>query len=54
MPLDYSGSKKAVARNIRAERRAGKAPKVAVAIAMSAKRRGKPKRKRRNADSHGY
>jgi hypothetical protein len=45
MPLDYSKSKKAVSNNIRAEMHAGKPQKQAIAIALSVKRRGKPRRK---------
>lgn len=42
MPLDYSGTKKTVSRNIKTEMAHGKPEKQAVAIAMSVKRRGKP------------
>ncbi len=39
MPLDKSGSKKAVSKNIRAEVAAGKPQKQAVAIALDVQRR---------------
>jgi hypothetical protein len=48
MPLDKSGSKKSVGKNIRAERKAGKPQKQAVAIAMSyydRARKGRRKKK---------
>ena len=45
MPLDYSGSKKSVGKNIKAELAAGKPLKQAQAIALSVKRRRKPRRK---------
>ena len=45
MPLDYSKSKKSVSNNIRAEMNAGKPQKQAIAIALSVKRRRKPRRK---------
>jgi hypothetical protein len=41
MPLVKSSSKKSVAKNIRAERKAGKPQKQAVAIALSVQRRAK-------------
>ena len=46
MPLDYSKSKAAVGRNISTEMAAGKPRKQAIAIALSVKRRGKPKKRR--------
>jgi hypothetical protein len=39
MPLDKSGSKASVGKNIRAERAAGRPQKQAIAIALSVKRR---------------
>lgn len=41
MPLVKSSSKKAVGQNIKAERKAGKPQKQAVAIALSEQRRAK-------------
>ena len=41
MPLQKGTSKKAFEHNVRAEMRAGKSPKQAVAIAYSMKRRSK-------------
>ena len=41
MPLVKGGSKKAVSANIRAERKAGKPQKQAVAIALNVARRAK-------------
>ena len=38
MPLDYSGSKKAVGQNIKTEEKAGKPRKQAVAIALNVQR----------------
>jgi hypothetical protein len=38
MPLNYSGSKKAVGKNIKAEEKAGKPAKQAVAIALNVQR----------------
>jgi hypothetical protein len=46
MPLDKSGSKESVGKNIAAEENAGKPPKQAIAIALSVKRRAsEPKTK---------
>lgn len=45
MPLDKSGSKKSVSKNIRTEIKAGKKPKQAIAIALDVKRRAKGKKK---------
>lgn len=49
MPLDKSGSKKSVSKNIKTEMEAGKPQKQAVAIAMSvagkAKKKAKAKKK---------
>lgn len=39
MPLDKSGSKAAVGKNIKAEEKAGKPRKQAIAIALSVQRR---------------
>lgn len=39
MPLDKSGSKRSIGKNIRAERAAGKPERQAIAIAESVKRR---------------
>lgn len=44
MPLDKSGSKKSVGRNIKIEEAAGKPPKQAIAIALSVQRRAKGKK----------
>jgi len=41
MPLDTSGSKASVGKNIAAEERAGKPRKQAIAIALSVQRRAK-------------
>jgi hypothetical protein len=41
MPLDKSGSKKSVSKNIRTEMAAGKPQKQAIAIAMDTQRRAK-------------
>lgn len=46
MPLNKSGSKKAVSQNIKTEMAAGKPQKQAVAIALSVQRRGKGKKRR--------
>jgi hypothetical protein len=46
MPLTKSPSKKAFEKNIKAEIKAGKPPKQAVAIAYSVKREAKPKGKK--------
>jgi hypothetical protein len=43
MPLDKSGSKKSVSKNIRTEMAAGKPQKQAIAIAMDTQRRAKGK-----------
>ena len=43
MPLDKSGSKKSVGKNIKAELVAGKPKKQAIAIAMDVQRRAKSK-----------
>jgi len=43
MPLVKTSSKKAVGQNIRAERKAGKPQKQAVAIALSEQRRARAK-----------
>lgn len=45
MPLDKSGSKKSVSRNIRTEMKAGRPQKQAVAIALSVQRRAKKGKK---------
>lgn len=45
MPLKKSSSKKAFAQNVRAEMKAGKPPKQAVAIAYSVQREAKKKNK---------
>lgn len=48
MPLDKSGSKKSVGKNIKTEMAAGRPQKQAVAIALSTQRRAKglgPKRR---------
>lgn len=42
MPIKKGSSKKAIAENIRTEIKAGKSPKVAIAIALSS---AKPKKK---------
>lgn len=44
MPLKKSSSKKAFAQNVRAEMKAGKPPKQAVAIAYSVQREAKKKK----------
>jgi hypothetical protein len=49
MPLFKSKSDKAVGKNIRAERKAGKPQKQAVAIALNVQREAK---KRKNATNH--
>jgi hypothetical protein len=41
MPLNKSGSKKAVGQNIKTEMKAGKPQKQAIAIALSTQRQGK-------------
>jgi hypothetical protein len=46
MPLDKSGSKKSIGRNIRTEMAAGKPQKQAVAIAESVARRARAGRKK--------
>ncbi|CAB4161350.1 hypothetical protein UFOVP766_44 [uncultured Caudovirales phage] len=46
MPLTKSPSKQAFEKNIKAEIKAGKPPKQAVAIAYSVKREAKPKGKK--------
>jgi hypothetical protein len=43
MPLDKSGSKQSVSKNIKIEMAAGKPQKQAIAIAMDVKRRAKAK-----------
>lgn len=45
MPLTKSSSKKAFQKNVRAEMKAGKPPKQAVAIAYSVQREAKKKKK---------
>jgi len=58
MPLNYGGSKKAFGENVSKEMHAGKPQKQALAIAFSAKRKGRPKKeesmdayaKRRNSE----
>jgi len=45
MPLDKSGSKKSVSKNIKAEMEAGKPQKQAVAIALNVKKKAKAKKK---------
>lgn len=47
MPLDKSGSKAAVAKNIKAEVAAGKPKAQAVAIALATQRKGKRKKPRK-------
>ena len=51
MPLDKSGSKASVGKNIKTEMTAGKSHKQAVAIALNTQReaKGKPKRGERTA-----
>ena len=44
MPLDKSGSKKSVSKNIKTEMNAGKPQKQAVAIALNVKREAKKKK----------
>jgi hypothetical protein len=46
MPLDKSGSKQSVGKNIRTEMAAGKPQKQAIAIAMDVKRRAKGGKKK--------
>jgi hypothetical protein len=41
MPLDKSGSKKSVGKNIKTEMKAGRPRKQAIAIALSVKKRAK-------------
>lgn len=45
MPLDKTGSKKSVSKNIKAEKKAGKPQKQAIAIALGTQRRAKSKAK---------
>lgn len=45
MPLDKSGSKKSVGKNIRTEMKAGRPPKQAIAIALNTRRQAKKKSK---------
>ena len=45
MPLDKSGSKKSVGKNIKTEEAAGRPRKQAIAIALNTQRRAKAKRK---------
>ena len=45
MPLDKSGSKKSVGKNIKTEEAAGRPRKQAIAIALSVQRRGKKGKK---------
>ena len=45
MPLDKSGSKKSVGKNIKTEEAAGRPRKQAIAIAINTQRRAKGKRK---------
>ena len=47
MPLDKGKSRKAISKNIRTERAAGKPQKQAVAIALNTARNGKKKAKKR-------
>lgn len=49
MPLDKSGSKASVGKNIKAEEASGRPPKQAIAIALDVQRRatGNPKKQRR-------
>lgn len=47
MPLDKSGSKASVGKNIKAEKAAGKPQKQAVAIALDVQRRAKDKPKKK-------
>jgi hypothetical protein len=51
MPLNYGKSKSAFSENVSAEMHAGKPQKQALAIAYNVRRRGKPKKKRRNPNS---
>jgi hypothetical protein len=46
MPLDKSGSKASVGKNIKAEKAAGKPQRQAVAIALNVQREAKGKKKR--------
>jgi hypothetical protein len=52
MPLDKSGSKKAVGNNIKAEMAAGKPRKQAIAIALSVQRRSGKSPQHHAADHH--
>lgn len=52
MPLDKSGSKKAVGNNIKAEMAAGKPRKQAIAIALSVQRGGKKKTSYHHMSEH--
>lgn len=45
MPLDKTGSKKSIAKNIKTEIKAGKPQKQAIAIALSTQRNSKGKAK---------
>ncbi len=47
MPLDKSGSKKSVGKNIKIELSAGKPKKQAVAIALNVKRKASGKKKKK-------
>lgn len=47
MPLVRGASKKAISKNIRAERKAGRPQKQAIAIALSTARKAKKKRGKR-------
>jgi hypothetical protein len=46
MPLDKSGSKKSVGKNIKTEMKAGRPRKQAIAIALDVQRRSKGKKKK--------
>lgn len=52
MPLDKSGSKESVGKNIRTEEAAGKPHKVAVAIALSTQDRAKGHKSPKPSKSH--
>jgi hypothetical protein len=47
MPLDKSGSKKSIGKNIKTEEAAGKKPKQAIAIALNVARKAGAKIKKR-------